>query len=1042
MQMVDGRKPRGMASFAHIAARQYTLADGLAGMLIEDICQDRRGLLWIATADGGVSRFDGEAFESFGLAQGLPHLTVMTIAEDAVGRLWFGTLGGGLALFDGRRFDVYTTEHGLPSNEILGLQAQADGSMGVLTGEGIGRFAEGSCVECTREIGGQPLGRVHDLVTDSEGTTWLATRSRGIISLDGRCMGPDFAPGGAHHWPWKLAQDTSGHLWIASRHRNREAVVGRYDPRSEHLDWVEVSAPPEAAQIVEPGIRHVRLDGRGRLWMVRRGVVVYDGQEWHPFSARFPDARFANTRLTYEDREGNVWVGSWGRGLVCCSQAHIRRYTEAEGLPHPRVRSLAEDGRGRIWIGTGRGVACLEEGTVHPVKAGPPVFALAIDRQERLWTGDGKGRVSMGTGAEPRVIAELAEDDHGTVNGLYEDRSGRLWVCTSDGLLGHMEEDRFVALQERCLQAYKAVVQDSEGVLWVGAGQEGPALYRMDGHRLHVCDFAGLEAIPGVTALCEHAGMLWLGTTCGLFSVDVRSREVRGFTTDQGLSANCILSLGTDRQGRLWIGTEGGGVLNYDGQAFHRLPNLGGGPQEHPVHTILCDRLGRLWFGTGAGLICYQPHHTSPGIVIRQLVEGHLLEAPDAVSFPRGTAEVTLHFQGIRFRIDGGPLLYSHRLVTGEAEGEWSEFAEAKRVSYRNLAVGEYRFEVRTRDPEGRVSEAAHLQVRVVPEAGDEDRRLKQRPQSPVELLLGHGAGTERLLSQLRRVAATDMTVLLRGETGTGKALVARGIHDLGPRRQHPFVHVNCGSLTSALVESELLGHEQGAFPGAAMRRAGLMEQAHEGTLFLDEVGDLPPAGQQALSHVLDHGLLTRVGGVESFPVDVRVIASTSRDLGRVVREGAFTAELYYGLGEFPVMLPPLRDRREEIPGLATWFAEECARQLERPVPTLTEETAEYLKKHSWPGNLRELKHLMRRAVMLCEGRILEVSHVLLPAEEEEWRSPAAQRTEKQQILEALEATNGRIYGEYGAAKLLGMNPERLRSRMRAHGLQRPKKPS
>ena len=942
MQTVDGREPRRLASFAHMEARQYTLADGLAGMLIEDIFQDRRGLLWIATADGGVSRFDGELFESFGLAQGLPHLTVMTIAEDPVGRLWFGTLGGGLAAFDGRRFQVYTTEHGLPSNEILGLQPQADDSMHVLTGAGIGRFEGGRCVECTTEIGGQPVGRVHDMVTDSEGTTWLATRSRGIISLEGRCLSPVFAPGGAHHWAWKLAQDTSGHLWIASRRRSKEAVVGRYDPRSGHLDLVEVSAPPEAAQIVEPGIRHVRVDGRGWLWMVRRGVLVHDGQEWHPFSARFPDARFANTRLTYEDREGNVWVGCWGRGLVQCSQTHTQRYTEAEGLPHLRVRSLAEDGRGRIWIGTGKGVACLEEETIHPVKAGPPVFALAIDRQERLWIGDAQGRVSLGTGAAPRVIAELAEDGHGSVTGLYEDRSGRLWVCTSDGLLGHMEEDRFVALQERCSHAYRALVQDSEGVLWIGAAEEGPALYHMDGHRLHVCDLPRLEAIPWVNALCEHAGMLWLGTTCGLFAVDMRSREVHGFTTDQGLSANCILSLGTDRQGRLWIGTEGGGVLNYDGQAFHRLPNLGGCPQDDPVHAILCDRLGRLWFGTGAGLICYRPSHTTPGIVIRHLVEGRLLEAPDSLSFPQGTAEVAIYFQGIRLGIDGDSLLYSHRLVASEAEGEWSEFTRAKRVSYRDLPVGEHRFEVRTRDPEGTLSEAARLQVRIVPDARDESRRLKRQPQIQVDSLLGHSAGSKRLQAQLRRVAATEMTVLLRGETGTGKSLLARGIHDLSPRRQHPFVHVNCGSLTSALVESELFGHEQGAFPGAAMRRVGLVEQAHEGTLFLDEVGDLPLAGQQALSHVLDQGLLTRVGGVNSFPVDVRVIAATSRDLGSMVKEGAFRAELYYRLREYPLTLPPLRDRSEEIPALAAHFADECARESGRPVPALAEETVEY----------------------------------------------------------------------------------------------------
>ena len=163
-----------MPPFGHMMARQYTLKDGLAGMLIEDIYQDSRGLLWIATADGGVSRFDGEAFETFQLSDGLPHLTVMTIAEDTQGRLWFGTLGGGLAAFDGRGFQVYTTEHDLPSNEVMGLQPQADGSMSVLTGAGIGRFTDGRCVDCTTEIGGRPYraGARHGYGLDGHDTGW------------------------------------------------------------------------------------------------------------------------------------------------------------------------------------------------------------------------------------------------------------------------------------------------------------------------------------------------------------------------------------------------------------------------------------------------------------------------------------------------------------------------------------------------------------------------------------------------------------------------------------------------------------------------------------------------------------------------------------------------------------------------------------------------------------------------------------------------------------------------------------------------------
>ena len=1038
--------PGSEAILDHTRARQYTLKDGLAGMLIEDIYQDRRGLLWIATADGGVSRFDGETFENFRSSDGLPDFAVIAIAEDADGRLWFGTFGGGLALFDGRRFEVYTTEHGLPSNEILGLQPQADGSMRLLTGAGIGRFAGGACVDCTTHIGGQPLGRVHDLVTDSEGTTWLATRTLGVVSLDGRCLSPVFAEGGAYNWAWKLAEDADGLLWIASRHRKKDAVVGRYDPRRRHLDLVEVNAPSEAAEIVVPGIRHLRLDDRGRLWMTRRGVLVYDGREWHPYSARFPDADFSNTRLSYEDREGNIWVGSYGGGLAFFSQPAVVRYTEADGLPHSKVTCLAEDRRGQIWIGTDGGTACFEEDEIHSTNSGPVVFVMEADRQGTLWIGDSEGKVSK-RAREPRVIPVRTEDNLEVIVGLCQDRTGRLWVCTSHGILGYIEEDRFAALKERLPQRCRTMIQDSEGVLWIGTDEESPSLYYKDRtHRLHASDFSGLEAAYAVNALCEHEGLLWVGAPSGLFSVDLGSKEVRRYTMDQGLPANCVTSLGTDRQGRLWIGTNGGGALNYKGEAFHRI-HLGESSPESQVNAILCDRRGRMWFGTQGGLTVYRPRPVPPGIVIRQAVDGRLLEAPEAVSFPKDTAEVEIHFQGLRFRIDEGEMLYSHRLAGHGPTEEWSEFTPAKRVSYRDLPVGEYLFEVRTRDPQGILSETARLQVRVVPATRNEDlRRAEPEQRPPVEEVSGFGPTIAGLLSQLRRVAETDMTVLLRGETGTGKGLVARQIHDLSLRRKQAFVQVNCGSLTSTLVESELFGHEKGAFTGAGMRRIGLFEQAHGGTLFLDEIGDMPPAGQQALLNILEDGLLRRVGGRNSVPVDVRVIAATNRDLDRMIREETFRADLYYRLRTFPVLIPPLRDRREEIPVLTAHFAAEYSRQLPGPVPTLSEEALGYLQEHSWPGNVRELQHLIRRAVMLCEGETLEVAHVSLPVEDGGPGGPGSpspsdqacdEGDEKLQILKALQATKGRIYGTKGAAKLLGMNPERLRSRMRVYGLKR-----
>ena len=292
-------------SFEHVLSSQYTVFDGLAGMHVEDIYQDRRGFLWIATADGGVSRFDSARFDTFGLKDGLPNLTVMAIAEDADGRLLFGTFGGGIAAYDGRGFQVYTTEHGLPSNEILGLQAQPDGSILAMTGAGVAWFAEGRCIRSITEVGGQPLERVYDMATDASGTTWLATL-RGVLSLDGQRIDIQ--------WPWKFAQDSPGHLWIAFGYSGSGVLIGRYDPRDQHFACINVGKGDEA--VVQSGTRHVRTDERGWLWLTHRGVICYDGQEWHPFSAALPDIDFSVTRLTYEDREGNIWIGLWGGGLV------------------------------------------------------------------------------------------------------------------------------------------------------------------------------------------------------------------------------------------------------------------------------------------------------------------------------------------------------------------------------------------------------------------------------------------------------------------------------------------------------------------------------------------------------------------------------------------------------------------------------------------------------------------------------------------------------------------------------------------------------
>ena len=248
-----------------------------------------------------------------------------------------------------------------------------------------------------------------------------------------------------------------------------------------------------------------------------------------------------------------------------------------------------------------------------------------------------------------------------------------------------------------------------------------------------------------------------------------------------------------------------------------------------------------------------------------------------------------------------------------------------------------------------------------------------------------------QLLNQVEQVAKTDASVLVLGETGVGKDLLARTIHALSPRHQQAFVSVNCATLPAGLVESELFGHEKGAFTSAVARHIGFFERAHKGTLFLDEIGDLPWEMQGVLLRILEENQLRRVGGTASIPVDVRIIAATNRDLQQAIQEGTFREDLYYRLSVFSVVVPPLRQRRADIPLLADHFVREYAQQLQRSVPPLSAEAQAYLRAYAWPGNVRQLNHWMYRMVILCKGERLELADVQAAEAMESASSAAAE---------------------------------------------------
>ena len=326
------------------------------------------------------------------------------------------------------------------------------------------------------------------------------------------------------------------------------------------------------------------------------------------------------------------------------------------------------------------------------------------------------------------------------------------------------------------------------------------------------------------------------------------------------------------------------------------------------------------------------------------------------------------------------------------------------------------------------------------------------------EEVIGQGPALTAVLDNVRRVAATDATVLITGETGTGKELIARAIHSSSRRKEKPLIKINCAALPAGLVESELFGHEKGAFTGAIARRVGRFELADGGTIFLDEIGDLPADAQAKLLRVLQEREFDRVGGTAPIQADVRVLAATNRDLLEAVRQKTFREDLYYRLSVFPLQLPPLRDREEDIPPLALFLVNKYAARIGKRIDGIDKETMRRLVAYRWPGNVRELENVIERAVILAAGPTLEIGADVLPltptplprGERGKGEGPPAsteqipeqpatlQATEREHILNVLHQTGWVVEGARGAAKILDLHPNTLRSRMKKLEIRRP----
>ena len=313
--------------------------------------------------------------------------------------------------------------------------------------------------------------------------------------------------------------------------------------------------------------------------------------------------------------------------------------------------------------------------------------------------------------------------------------------------------------------------------------------------------------------------------------------------------------------------------------------------------------------------------------------------------------------------------------------------------------------------------------------------------------IIGSSDALRYVLHRVDQVAPTDASVLLLGETGTGKELIARAIHCRSPRRDHPFVIVDCGSLPATLIESELFGHERGAFTGAHASQPGRFESASGGTILLDEIGELPLELQPKLLRVLQEGQIVRLGSTRPIRINVRIIGATNRNLADDVRAGRFRRDLFYRLNVFPITLPALRDRRDDLPALVATLCDRLGRQLGKTVTRVSPGTLPALGRYDWPGNIRELENVLQQAIILSTDGVLDLSQFVGESSGQEGPraamppSQALVDVERDHIQRVLDTTGWRIEGQTGAARALGLRPSTLRTRMQKLGLRRPPKP-
>ena len=1051
--------------------RTYSMTDGLVGMHVEHIAEDSEGYLWFATWDNGVSRFDGDEFQNFTRQDGLVSDRVYFVQKDSQNRLWFGTLNG-VCWYDGANFH-HLKEDGIAGHTVKAIyedrQARiwfgGNSTLGYYDGTAFHdllplyhqHYEQSSSLQLTNPCWG--------IAQDLEGHMWFGFDH--LIRFDGQSFHFYKEEEGfpQDNNSYAVGQDDTGKVWIG---------------RLGHRDglWYYADGTFQYVQIdLGGGLLKIQSDREGRMWFCTpKGVLYQDGGGFSRFTPA-DGLPHPAVKAVFQDREHQFWFATWGGvGLYDAHSISVFDLSAATSKSVSEVSQIVQDGRGDIWVGYVTPFLNRLERSIfrfdgeHFAFVGTEdecdinnCFAIYEDFEGDVWFGGGNGLFRY-DGQKLKKIETIAGLGESSVCAITQDSQGQfLFGCWEDSSEIRKEESYVSPLKLIYQQGeqFQTIIQENKRkdpcsrIGTVIAGRNGEVYFHLSHQNFFGKGFArwhpeeGLKFYGIEDSLIDHkvndllldrAGNLWIATQRGLSCFD--GTVFRNFTTEDGLPSNRIRCLFEDSRGHLWLGTDGG-VVHYDGQFFQTIKS----PHIGLVCQILEDRDRTFWFGTVLGsLVRYRLRQVPPQIRLLQVVADQVYENLEEVIVSTTDQQVIFEYKGLSFSTHPSDMLYVYRLEGYDPD--WRPATRAMRAYYRDLPPGDYTFQVKAVDRDLNYSEMAQVQISVEPDPRIRALTATLNRQESNEFI-GQSEALHQFQIKLIKVAPTDVTVLILGETGVGKGLAARALHGLSAHSDGPFIQVNCGALPESLIDSELFGHEKGAFTSAVSRKLGKVELAKGGTLFLDEIGDMTLETQARMLRLLEEGTFERVGGSQTLTAQTRIVAATNRNLEEMVRTGNFREDLYYRFQAFPMHLPPLRERKEDIPHLVEFFKHRMAAHLGKQIGALMPEVIDALQAHHWPGNVRELEHTINRAVIVCPGFQIEEGDLGLSGSRivgtalefqlaQDREIVPLDEFERRYILEVLKATNWRIDGARGAATLLGLPPSTLYGKMRKLGIKRP----